>query len=336
MLRKLFVFTLLSFSACAFVYAQTPEPKKDYGRVVQAFSMSFDGDGGYLGIQSVEVTKENFSKFGLREVRGVAVEKIIDGSPAQTAGLLNGDVIVKFNGDDVTSTRKLSRLIGEVAPDHQAKLTVVRNGDDREITITAGKRPEPKFEFGGFTPPVPGLLCRPGVPPTADFPELPPLPEAPLFRSYPGDDRSVVVFRGSSGRRIGVSVTDLTKQLSDYFGVSNGVMVTDVRENFPAAKAGLKAGDIIVEADGKNVNGDVDLIRAITGKKEGDVTLTIVRDHNRQTINITPEEVKGAFNTLFETPEGVPLQPGSFKFAQPATPAPPVPLNRITVPGRIL
>ena len=60
----------------------------------------------------------------------------------------------------------------------------------------------------------------------------------------------------------------------------------------PAAKAGLKAGDIIVEAEGKEVKGEGDLIRAIAEKKEGDVTLTIVRDRNRQTIRVTPEEAK--------------------------------------------
>ena len=45
-------------------------------------------------------------------------------SPAESAGIRTGDVIVKFNGDEVTSVRKLTRLIGEVDPDHQATLTV--------------------------------------------------------------------------------------------------------------------------------------------------------------------------------------------------------------------
>ena len=54
------------------------------------FSMFFDGDGSYLGVQTEEVTKENFAKYGLREVRGVAVEKVMEGSPAEKAGLQSG------------------------------------------------------------------------------------------------------------------------------------------------------------------------------------------------------------------------------------------------------
>src|SRR5205823_9242775 len=65
-----------------------------------------------------------------------------------------------------------------------------------------------------------------------------------------------------------------------------------VRENSPAAKAGLKAGDIIVEADGAAINGDVDLVKTLNKQKQGDVQLTIVRDGRRQTIAVTPEVSK--------------------------------------------
>jgi len=68
-------------------------------------------------------------------------------------------------------------------------------------------------------------------------------------------------------------------------------------------KAGLKAGDVIVEADGKEVKGMTDLIRAVNEKKEGDVSLTIVRDKNRQTVRVTPEMSKDGtmrFEPFFE------------------------------------
>jgi C-terminal processing protease CtpA/Prc len=51
----------------------------------------------------------------------------------------------------------------------------------------------------------------------------------------------------------------------------------------------LKAGDVIVEIEGKEVKGMTDLIRALNEKKEGDVSLTIIRDRNRQTVRVTPE-----------------------------------------------
>ncbi len=336
MSRKLFAVVLLAVGAGASVYAQTPEAKKDTEKALKAFSWSFDGAGSYLGVQTEEVTKQNFAKYGLRDVRGVAIEKVMDDSPAQAAGLQTGDVIVRFNGEEVTSVRKLTRLIGEVAPDHQAKVTVLRGGDEREITTTLAKRPTPKFENGAFSLGVPGGLGKIEFPP---MPEMVPMPPMPRVEGVPGVQGDYFVWRGGSGRRIGIGITPLTKQLSEHFGVPAGVMINNVRENSPAAKAGLRAGDIIVEVDGKEVKGEGDVLRAIAEKKEGDVSLTTVRDRNRQTIRVTPEEMKGGFDTLWEGPEGTVVAPGQMRLIRPATPAvpaTPVPLGRIFMPGRVL
>ncbi|MEQ1924085.1 MAG: PDZ domain-containing protein, partial [Pyrinomonadaceae bacterium] len=110
---------LIVTSSFVLAIGQTPDAKKDAPKAPQTFAFSFDGDGGYLGVQSIEVTKENFAKFGLREVRGVAVDKVMEGSPAAAAGIKAGDVIVRFNGEDIASTRKLTRLVSETSPDHQ-------------------------------------------------------------------------------------------------------------------------------------------------------------------------------------------------------------------------
>jgi serine protease Do len=296
MIRNLLVFALFATSSCVVLYGQTPEGKKEQREAPQVFAWSFDGDGGYLGVQTQEVNKDNFGKFGLRDVRGVAVEKVLDNSPAQAVGLQSGDVIVRFNGEEVTSTKKLTRLISEVAPDHQVKVTVVRSGSERDVTVTIGKRPAPKFESGNFewkTPMPMGEM--PEMPKMPDMSKLPKLSELPGFQVTPDGDGNMFLFRGRAGRQIGVGLTPLTKQLGDYFGVAdgNGMLISSVRENSPAAKAGLKAGDVIVEADGKAIKGDFDLIKLLNDKKDGDIELTIIREHNRQTVRVTPENVKG-------------------------------------------
>ena len=86
----------------------------------------------------------------------------------------------------------------------------------------------------------------------------------------------------------------LTKQLADYFGIADGqgVLVTSVAEDSPAAKAGIKAGDVITAIDGEKVAGAGDVARGINKKKEGDVTLTVIRKGNQQTITVTPNVVK--------------------------------------------
>ena len=65
MLNRYLSSVMIVTSAFTLVIGQTPEPKKDKVIAPQAFAFSFDGDGGYLGVQTAEVTKENFAKFGL-------------------------------------------------------------------------------------------------------------------------------------------------------------------------------------------------------------------------------------------------------------------------------
>ena len=233
------------------------------------FTFYFNG-GSFLGIHTEEITRENMGRYNLREARGVAISKVIEGSPAEKAGLKKDDVVLRFNGEDVTSVRKLNRLIGEVAPDHVARLTISRGGGEQEISVTLGKRND--FATAMTLPRLDGQ-SRKGL--------------ENLF----GNQGGYSLAFGSS-RRIGVSTTALTKQLADYFGAAggHGLLLTSVREDSPAAKAGLKAGDVITEVDGEKIEDAGDLSRAINRKNEGEITLTIIRDKSQRTIRVTPEK----------------------------------------------
>jgi serine protease Do len=292
----------------------TPTPPKAPGAPARAFSWSFDGGGSYLGVQTQEVNKDNFSKFGLRDVRGVAVEKVSDNSPAAAAGIQAGDVIVRFNGEEVTSARKLTRLIGEVDPDHQARVTILRNGSEQEVTATLAKRPMPKFADGEFRMMAPNgqfdFKNLPDMRSLPQFRDLPNLKDMPGFKDMPEGGARVwtvpnaqgdnFVWRAGEGRSIGVGILPLSKQLAAHFNVDGGALINDVRENSPAAKAGLEAGDIIVEAGGKAVRSQIDLIKAVNEKKEGSVDLTVVRNGKRKSVSVTPEVSKDSgffFNT---------------------------------------
>lgn len=298
MSRKLLGFILFVFSSCTIIYSQkTPETSKQPEKPAKPMVYSFQFDGGsYLGFEPQEVTKENFGKFGLSQVRGVAVEKVVENSPAAQAGLQTGDVIIKFEGEEIESVRKLSRLIAEVAPDHQVKLTILRNGSEQEITATMGKREVPAIFNGNFKMEMPTMPAMPKIP---QVQVLPPNVKGDAF-IWKGDGETGFFF--GANRQIGVSVSSLTKQLGEYFGAADGkgLLINNVRENSPAAKAGLKAGDIIIEADGKEIKNNTDLIRTLNEKKEGDVQLTIIRDRNRQTVSVTPEKLKGELTPLFD------------------------------------
>ncbi len=254
------------------------------------YSIAIGGAGGYLGVELKEYSNPNYQQLGLSSVRGVAIEKVLKNTPAEKAGLQDGDVIVSFNGESVTSTRKLTRMISEVAPDHTVSLTVVRNGGEIEIPVTVGERKGISFARGDFEFPAPPMPpAAPDAPPAPVFPRMPRTPGAPSIQVFPGEDGRVFGF--SSGRRMGLGTMSLTKQLGEFFGVEDGkgILITSVSKDGPGATAGLRAGDVIVEVDGKAVDNQMDLLRTAVRDGDGPVVLTIVRDRNRQTISVTPE-----------------------------------------------
>ena len=92
---------------------------------------------------------------------------------------------------------------------------------------------------------------------------------------------------------LGVGLIDLTTELREHFGVPSdaGVMVSHVEADSPAAKAGIKAGDVITGLDGKDVTGSFDVMRAVRSKKDGDtVAVELFRDGKVQKLTVTAVE----------------------------------------------
>ncbi len=88
-----------------------------------------------------------------------------------------------------------------------------------------------------------------------------------------------------AGRRLGVSVEELTSQLAGYFGAKDGVLVTSVADGSAASRAGLKAGDVITAINGQAVRSREDLLRGLREAPDSDeVTIGIVRDKKDSTV----------------------------------------------------
>jgi serine protease Do len=308
---------------------QTPSaPPQSPASPAPPAAMSFFSEGSFLGVRTEEVTRENASRYGLSgEPRGVGVREVVKGSPAEKAGLREGDVILRFDGEQVSSVRKLTRLIEEVAPEHAARLTVLRSGSERELSATLARREPFAFkEFGPVT--VYGMEGMRDMPDALAVPpelwehkgeELRERLEE-MQRNHPG-----VIALGSS-RRIGVATIPLGKQLADFFNVSHGVLINSVEANSPADKAGLKAGDVVTEVDGKKVEDADDLVRALGAKDEGEVTLTVVRDRKQRTVRVTPERRQSP---------GFNLTPGSFRVVRPPAAAMALP-RTMTLPRTLV
>jgi serine protease Do len=310
--------------AGAVVYAQeasAPETRslmalldaEDQSSQDRQFSLFFDG-GAYLGVSTEDVSKENMTRYGMRDVRGVGVTEVMKDSPAEKAGLRKDDVILRFDGESVTSVRKLTRLVSESSADQTVRLTISRGGAEQEVTATLSKR-----DFNGLLRGKINDEIWKGM--EKDWPKF----ELGNFGNL-GDGKLVFAL---GNRRIGVSTQTLSKQLAEYFGVRDGgVLITSVTENSPAAKAGLKAGDVITAIDGEKVTSPGDLTRGLNKKETGEVSLTVMRDKSVRTVTLAPE--KSEHPNIFRT--------GSLGNTRIVTPVISVPdinikLPRIVVPS---
>jgi serine protease Do len=188
-------------------------------------------------------------------------------------------------------------LVSEVAPDQTVRLGISRAGSEQEVAVTIGKRKDSMDTLNNLR----GLRGKlEGV-------EGFGTPGARVWKwEGPDSDQDGFVFAFGNNRRIGVSTTQLTKQLAEFFGIADGkgVLVTSVGDDSPAAKAGIRAGDVITAVDGEKLENGGDLTRALGKKKEGDVTLTIVRDKNQRTITVTPKAGGPAIGPTITGPQG--------------------------------
>lgn len=279
----------LILGAAAFAQ-QSASPNEPQRHALTAILL--DG-GNVLGVYTENLTRESMSRSGVQgEPHGVVITKVVENSPAARAGLKKDDVITRFDGEPVTSVQKLHRLINEAAPEHNARLTISRGGNEQEINVALGKAADFPHTFESFALPQGREFNLQGEGEMKRrlgelYGQLEKLPNDKNFMQVIG-----------AGRRIGVSTTQLTAQLADFFGVAegSGLLVTSVAENSPAARGGLKAGDVITEADGAKLKTTLELMHAINHKKGGEITLTIVRDKKTRTIKVTPEQSPDSFN----------------------------------------
>jgi serine protease Do len=257
---------------------QTPERP----RRVQLPAQSF------LGVELSEVNKDTVSRLKLHEERGAVIDGVTSGSGAAQAGLQKNDVIVKWDGQRIESAREVSRQIHETPPGRAVRLGIMRDGREIEVNVTMGERPSPANRFTVVRPAVAKLRGRPEI----VTPEI-------------------VVGRGQR-RHLGVELQSMTPQLAEYFGLSkrSGALVIFVFADSPAAKAGLKAGDVILSVGADTVENPADLRRALTGKPEtAEVDFKILRDKQEMTLKVKLE--KGTSSWLLP-PD---VDGGDFQFA---------------------
>jgi serine protease Do len=94
---------------------------------------------GWLGVLIQEVNKDLAESFGLDKPYGALVAQVVEGSPAETAGIQTGDIIVEFEGKEINLSSELPQLVGRVKVGETVKLKIVRNKDTKVIKLKIGE-----------------------------------------------------------------------------------------------------------------------------------------------------------------------------------------------------
>jgi membrane-associated protease RseP (regulator of RpoE activity) len=257
----------------AVVAVMPPEPPHiDVDAVVQG-ALAFGR--GRLGVTVRDVSDDDVKKGGLGGSRGVVIEQVTEESAAHQAGLKAGDIVVEFDGERVRSVQQFTRLVQETPTGRSVPAVVVRDGQKTTLTV------QPRDSWAGFREDF-GNMLRYEIPSRIVTPRPPAAPRTP---SAPVPAPAPFTFSMRGGTVIGVTVSDMSDQLGEYFGAKGGALVTSVTDNSPAARAGVKAGDVITAINGQEIKVPSDVRRATQRLASGaEFTIDVLRDKKKLTL----------------------------------------------------
>jgi serine protease Do len=192
---------------------------------------------GWLGVQVQNVTEEIATGLGLQAPKGALVAKVSPDSPAAAAGLQPSDVILTFDGQPIENMRSLPRAVAATSIGKSVAVELLRKGQHLDLTVTVGRLPE-------------GEEAEDAVK-SEDAPA-------------PEPEREDL---------LGLSIAPLTDELRERYKIGRaieGVVITEVKPNSPAAQKNVKPGDVIVEVTQEKVKQPQDVkSRLLAVKKSG-------------------------------------------------------------------
>lgn len=178
---------------------------------------------GWLGVNIQTVTEEIADSLGLDKPRGALVARVTEKGPAEQAKIEPGDVILKFDGREVTEMRRLPRMVAETPVGKTVPVVIWRKGKEMTVQVKIGELEDTEQ----------------------------------MAAAAPGGDRTPSGPPASTVETLGMSLATLTPELRERYEIdekTKGVVITKVDEGSPAAERGLRPGEVIVEVNQEPVS----------------------------------------------------------------------------------
>lgn len=227
----------------------------------------------YLGIYMDELSRKIKREYDYPMKDGVLIIEVVEDSPAEKAGLEEDDIIFSFGGEEIESAKQLSSLVKEKNPGDEVDIVIYRDGDEKKVKVVLGEYPyEVSIDMDDFEDYAEEI---------GDF-------AGKLGKSFGFWWQDSFGAKG----RLGVELSNLDEELAEYFDVKGdeGVLVLSVREDSPAEEAGMKAGDVIINFNGKEVSEVEDIIDELGDVEDETVELGVVRKGKKQTLKVELED----------------------------------------------
>jgi serine protease Do len=198
---------------------------------------------GYLGVGLQPLDENLAPSLGLPKDSGEIVRSVVAGGPAAKAGLVQGDVIVKVNGQPVTPDQTVSYLVANTPVGARIPLEIIRGGKRATVTVAVGQRPteEQLAALSGGN------------------------------SGNQNDQGSGTSPATTTQKAIGLSLAPLTPELARAANLPagvKGVVITSVDPNGDAAEEGLQRGDLIVSVNNQPVTTPAQVIAAVDAAKK--------------------------------------------------------------------
>jgi serine protease Do len=249
---------------------------------------------GYLGVMLQDVSSSMAKALQLGDKSGVMISEVVEDSPAHKAGLEDGDIILEFQGQPVGNFKALTEAVRQAKPGQTVDMVILHNGKKQSLKVELGERSD---ELTWVTGPDKKVMVFKGdgdedfhVQMLKDVHEDMDKEHQVLIKKFYGGDDEELLIIGNGRGFMGVQLDDISGQMAEYFEIEDGkgALITEVNEDSPAAKAGLRAGDVIVKIGDQAVDSAGSVHKAMAGTKpEQEVTVKVMRKGDSKSFKVT-------------------------------------------------